>query len=182
MLFETNSLNNCLNSRHNSATASCQKSTLPTPSSVIMTQRQYYNNLQEEQPHCMTAEHIRELESIGFVWEKNSLNNCVNSRRNSATASCQACTLPTPSSRSGLRISATATRICRKESHIALQRSVFESSRALDSSGRDILLVTNGLNNCVNSRRGSATPSCHSNTLTTPRSGVGLRISATDTN
>ena len=59
----------------------------------------------EENPSHLTEGRIRELESVGFVWDPNDAvwsvrlrDKCVDSRRNSTTVSCHTGHLTTPSS------------------------------------------------------------------------------------
>ena len=89
-----------------------------------------------------------------LVFGMNGFNNCLNSRRNSATFSCHEITLPAPSLGSGLRFSVVNASCTRKESQAILQRSVFERSMVLVSNGRrEVVPVgTNDFKNCLNSR------------------------------
>ena len=94
----------------------------------VATQRSNCRKYQEGKPSCMTEDRIRTLDGIGFDWGEaklrwhplgaNALNNCLNSRYNSVTASCHNSTLPTPRSGSGLRNSDAAISCIRKENQV----------------------------------------------------------------
>ena len=111
-------------------------------------------------------------------------DNCVNTRYSSATASCHNCTLPTPSSGGGLRVSALGTGRTREKIQLVSQLSTFEHSIVLVLTGEQARLISHPIgaydfNNCANSRYNSVTTSCQSSTMQTSNWGSGFRGSAT---
>ena len=108
-------------------------------------------------------------------WRDHFTNKCLNSRYNSATASCQPNILLTARSGGGLRSSATTTSCSRKESQVSRQLSIFEHWLLMVSTGGHAILIgAYDFNNCANTRRNSATASCHNSTLQIPSSALGL--------
>jgi hypothetical protein len=77
------------------------RSSNPKLAKWVTTQHHDYKLYQDGKPSRMTAERIRELDSVEFVWdtqvllfESNGLNNWLNKRHNSVTASCHNSFLP----------------------------------------------------------------------------------------
>ena len=84
------------------------------------------------------------------------------------------------------RTSASDSGITRKKSQLLRQLKIFEHSMVLVSTGEQARLMwhpfgTQSLNNCGISMNSSATASCHTSIVPTPRSGIGFRISAATT-
>ena len=121
---------NCVNTECSSATASCHKGTLLTPSSdsgfrisaLDMGRKRKKRKLLWQ---LSAFEHSMVLVSTGgqpklvlHPFGAYDFNNCATSRPNSVTTSCQSSILPTPSSGRGFRSSAATTGCIRKKSQL----------------------------------------------------------------
>jgi hypothetical protein len=111
----------------------------------ISTQRTQYRKHHERRRTSMTEERIRDLESIRFdwgttktdwasIWSVRFQQLCEFKVKVGVTTWCHLIIMPTPRSGGGFQLSAVTTSCIRKVSQLPWQRSVFESSRVLDST------------------------------------------------